>query len=92
MKNLLIASLLIISTSAFAAEAKKDQHSGHHTEKSDDPKIKVPVVELKKDTSSAPCQQTQEQIMKELEEKKKAASSGKTAGLQGLGTPGCTVK
>ncbi len=91
MKNLLIATsfcLSLIFSFANAGEAKKD------VAKNGDPKIKVPVVELKKDNSAAPCQLTQEQLLKQLEDKKKAESSigSKTAGLQGLGTAGCSVK
>ncbi len=88
MKNLLITALFVFSFATNSSEAKKE------TPKNGEAKVKVPQVELKKDSSGAPCQLTQEQILKQLEDKKKLESStgNKTAGLQGLGTPGCSVK
>lgn len=86
MKSLLIVFILLASADSMAADKKKQV-------KSEDKKILVPQEELKKDTGGAPCQLTQEQLLKQLDEKKKAQdASGKALGLQGLGSPGCSVK
>lgn len=89
MKMFLILSMLVVSLSSFGAGEKNGS-------KKNDKKILAPQEEVKKDTTAAPCQQTQEEIMKQLEEKQKAqskaSSEGKSLGLQGLGTPGCAVK
>jgi len=91
MKSFLILSLLVVSFSSFSASAGEKYGT-----KKNDKKILVSQPEVKKDTTAAPCQQTQEEIMKQLEEKQKAqskaSSEGKSLGLQGLGTPGCAVK
>lgn len=93
MKKSLIISLVLVSLGAFANDAKKTETKKNHT-KAEETKNVPPQVQAK-EKSEEPCQLTQEQLMKQLEEKQKAqAATGKTApGLQGLGaTTGCKVK
>lgn len=84
--------MVLVSLGAFATDAKKAEKKNHT--KAEETKNVPPQVQAK-EKSEGPCQLTQEQLMKQLEEKQKAqAATGKTApGLQGLGaTTGCKVK
>jgi hypothetical protein len=86
MKKILLVSLMLVSIPSFANEAKKVSHKNEVSKN-------VPPQVQAKEKSEVPCATTQEQIMKELEEKKKAQqASGKAPSLQGLGSTGCKVK
>lgn len=85
MKKVLLMSLVLVSFSGFAADAKKNVTTKESKN--------VPPQVQAKEKSEVPCATTQEEIMKQLEEKKKAEqASGKAPSLQGLGSTGCKVK
>jgi hypothetical protein len=58
-------------------------------------KTKTPTVTAKQPakTPEAPCAESAEEVLKKLEEKKKAeAKQGLGLSLQGSGSSGCTIK
>ncbi len=90
MRNILIAALFcfsfVFTSAAFSSDAKTELL------KKSDPKIKVSKI-----SKAAPCQVTQEKILKELQQlkaetKMESSIGSKTDDLPGLGTPGCSVK
>ena len=87
MKKFLTVVMMSVSLCGFASDKKPSAIKAES-------KNKAPQETVK---ASPPCATTQEEIMKQIEEKKKAQANSadtKTAGLQGLGaaTTGCKVK
>lgn len=87
MKKILTFVVMTLAMSSYASDKKP-------TAERVESKNKAPQETVK---ASPPCATTQEEIMKQIEEKKKANANSaetKTAGLQGLGaaTTGCKVK
>ena len=92
MKNALILSLTILSLNVYSQSTKSTQ--GVVPESAQKKKSHMMVAKKKaaKKAAEAPCE-TKEDILKKLEEKKKAsAESGKGFSLQGKTDTGCTLK
>ena len=83
MKKLLILSLVLMSTSVFSQSMKAKST------------IAPSAPKIAKDSKieEAPCDDTKEDILKKLEEKKKEqAKANKGFSLQGGNDTGCTIK
>ncbi len=83
MKKLVILSLMLVSVSAFSASTKAVRAVVPES---------AQIVKDKK-IAEAPCDDTKEDLLKKLEEKKKAqAKANKGFSLQGSTDTGCTIK
>ena len=85
MKTRLILSLMLVSVSAYS-QSMKAQAKPKATTTS-------PKVVIEEKASEVPCDDTKEDILKKLEEKKKEqAKANKGFNLQGGNDTGCTIK
>ena len=83
MKKKLIISLMLVSVSAFSQSMKAKSAAAPST---------VKIVKDNK-IEEAPCDDTKEDILKKLEEKKKEqAKANKGFSLQGGNDTGCSIK
>jgi hypothetical protein len=89
MKKLVILSLMLVSVSAFSQSTKAVRAVVPESAQINKAKK---TADAKAATAEAPCD-TKEDVLKKLEEKKKAAAeTGKGFSLQGKTDTGCTIK
>lgn len=88
MKSILVLSLLIVSTNSFS-QAGQTKAKAAVLPKS----VEAHDTVAKAKKEEAPCADSKEDVLKKLEEKKKAqASANKGFSLQGNTDTGCTIK
>jgi hypothetical protein len=89
MKKLVILSLMLVSVSAFSQSTKAVRAVVPESAQINKAKK---TADAKTAAAEAPCD-TKEDVLKKLEEKKKAAAeTGKGFSLQGKTDTGCTIK
>ncbi|MBC7714662.1 MAG: hypothetical protein H7177_15050 [Rhizobacter sp.] len=92
MKSILILSLTILSLNTFAQSTKAVQAVVPESAQITKNHKRMKKEEAAKKAAEAPCD-TKEDVLKKLEEKKKASTeSGKGFSLQGKTDTGCTIK